>query len=104
MLICAAVTNAADRFVTFKNGEASFAIAKGGQVLNIVCDSEEDAGVMMALQSHQADLKAVTGVEPQLGQTLQEQCIIIGSPKSPLIRRLIKSGKIEKKDIEGKRE
>ena len=104
MLICAAVTNAADRFVTFKNGEASFAIAKGGQVLNIVYDSEEDAGVMMALQSLQADLKAVTGVEPQLGQTLQEQCIIVGSPKSPLIRRLIKSGKIEKKDIEGKRE
>ena len=46
MLICAAMTNAADRFVTFKNGEASFAIAKGGQVLNIVCDSEEDAGVL----------------------------------------------------------
>lgn len=49
MLICTVAVKAADRFVTFKSGEASFAIAKGGRVLNIVCDSEEDAGVVMAL-------------------------------------------------------
>ncbi len=104
MLSCVAVVQAADRFVTFNGKEASFAIAKDGHVLNIVCDAQEDEGVVMALRSLQADLKSVTGHEAQIGQQVQPQCIMVGSMQSALIRQLADKGKIDKKALQGKRE
>ena len=104
LLTVAAAANAADRFVTFNGKEAAFAVANSGTVLNIVYDTNEDEGVRMAIESLCADFKAVTGTAPQCGQTTADRCIIIGTTKSPLIRPLIQSGKIKKKEIEGKTE
>ncbi len=107
MLLAAVAAQAADQFVTFKKGDAALAVAKGGQVLNIVYDAQEDEGVRMAIESLQADFKAVTGVAPTLNtqlSTLNVPCIIIGSPKSQAIQQLMSAGKISKKDLQGKTE
>ena len=104
VLVSAVMANAADTFVAFKSEGSSLAIAKKGQVLNIVYDAHEDEGVVMAVKSLQADLKAVTGVEPAVGGQTAPQCIIVGSPKSETIQQLMSSGKIQKNDLQGKRE
>ena len=104
MLMMAVLAQAANQFVTFKSGEGNFAVAKGGQVVNIVFDAKDDEGVRMAIQSLQQDFKAVTGVAPQIGQTTADKCIIIGSLQSQCIQPLLKAGKIQKKDIQGKTE
>ncbi len=103
-LLCTLTANAADRFVDFQNGSKNFAVAANGKVLDIVCDSQEDEGVMMALESLQNDFQNVTGIKPRLVNETVIQCIIVGSPKSELVQQIIKSGKISKKEIEGKNE
>ena len=111
LAVVAVAAGAADQFVTFKNESGALAIAKGGQVLNIVYDANDDEGVRMAIESLQADFKAVTGVAPALHpspSTLHSspstQSIIIGTLQSQLIQQLLKAGKIQKKDIQGKTE
>ncbi|MBQ8714349.1 MAG: glycosyl hydrolase 115 family protein [Prevotella sp.] len=107
MLMTAVVIQAADQFVTFKKGDAALAVAKGGQVLTIVYDAQEDEGVRIAIENLQNDLKAVTGVAPTLSTQLptpNTPCIIIGSPKSQTIQQLMNTGKISKKDLQGKTE
>jgi len=49
--------------VTFKKNEAEFAVAKNGQVLNIVYDAQDYEGVRMAIESLRLDFKAVDGNE-----------------------------------------
>lgn len=104
MLVSAAVVNAAQQFVTFKSSEANFAVAKQGKVIDIVYDANEDEGVVMAINNLQTDLKSVTDVAPAIRQTATGQCIIVGSLKSQIIQTLIGVGKLQKKDLEGKRE
>ena len=107
MLMIAAVAQAADRFVMFKSSGSDFAVAKSGQVVNIVFDANDDEGVRMAIQSLQADFKAVTDNAPMLTSDLLRQtspCIIVGTLQSQFIQPLLKSGKIQKKDIQGKTE
>ncbi|MBR1413036.1 MAG: glycosyl hydrolase 115 family protein [Prevotella sp.] len=104
MMLCCLLMSAADQFVTFKGGEADFALAKDGKVLNIVCDANDYEGVKMALANLQNDLKSVCSIMPVLGQQTADKCIIIGSPKSLLIQQLMKSGKIKRSDLEGKTE
>ena len=107
MLLTTVAAQAADQFVTFKKGDAALAVAKGGQVLNIVYDVQEDEGVLMAIKSLQADFKAVTGIAPTANSQLptgNTPCVIIGSPKSQTVQQLMSTGKISKKDLQGKTE
>ena len=106
-LLCCMTVQAADQFVTFKSGESSLALAKDGTVLPIVFDAQEDEGVRMAIENLQADIKAVTGVAPTSGgqsTMANDQCIIIGNINTPLIQGLLSTGKIAKKDLQGKTE
>ena len=104
LLMTVAIANAADRFVTFRSGEASFAVAREGKVLNVVYDAREDEGVVMAVNSLLNDFQSVTGVRPVAGQTIAKECMIIGSPKSQLIQSLMASGKIQREALQGKKE
>ncbi len=107
MLVCAAITNAADSFVSFKKGDAGLAIAQNGQVLNIVYDANDDEGIRIAVKNLQADIKAVTGATPTLNtqlSTVNSPCIIIGSLNSQFIQSLTKKGKVAKKELQGKTE
>ncbi len=107
MLMTAIVIQAADQFVTFKKSDAALAVAKGGKVLNIVYDAQEDEGVRIAIENLQNDIKAVTGVAPTLNTqlpTLNASCIIIGSLNSQFIQQLTKKGKVAKKELQDKTE
>lgn len=53
------------RWLANKKNEAEFAVAKNGQVLNIVYDAQDYEGVRMAIESLRLDFKAVTGNVPQ---------------------------------------
>ena len=96
--------HAADRFVAFQQEPAAFAIAKDGKVLDIVFDSNEDEGILMAVGNLQDDLLSVCGTKPAAGQDASNQCIIIGSLQTKLIQGIVSSGKISKKELSGKRE
>ena len=104
LLLMASVTQAAEQFVSFKAGGKSLPIAKDGKVTNIVVDPKEDEGVLMAVRSLQADLKAVVGTEPVVGPITTAQCIIVGSVQSQLIQQLMAKGKVQREELEGKRE
>jgi len=104
MMVCCLLVSAADKFVTFMSGESNFALAKEGNVLNLVYDNDDYEGVKMALTNLQKDLNTVCGVTPLLGQQTTDKCVIVGSLKSQLIQQLIKSGKIKKTDLQGKNE
>ena len=113
-LLCCMTVQAADQFVTFKSGESSLALAKDGKVLPIVFDAQEYEGVKMAIENLQTDIKAVTGVAPTVSDQSSKfkvqssmvngQCIIIGNINTPLIQGLLSTGKIAKKDLQGKTE
>ena len=104
MMICLTVANAADKFVMFTKEGASLAIAKDGKVLDIISDINDYEGVRMALNNLQNDFRLVCGTAPAIGQQLQNECIIIGSMQTKLIQSLVNSGKLNKKELEGKRE
>ena len=104
MMICLTVANAADKFVTFTKDGASLAIAKDGKVLDIISDINDYEGVRMALNNLQNDFRLVCGTAPAIGQQLQNECIIIGSMQTKLIQSLVNAGKLNKKELEGKRE
>ncbi len=110
MLVCAIAAQAADQFVTFKSASGAFALAQQGMVVPIVYDANDDEGVIMAIHSLQADIKAVTGVEPALKPGTTDlnvgapACIIVGSSESALIQQLLKAGKVQKKELQGKHE
>ena len=104
LFACAAVANAAERFVSFEHGRGYFEVANQSQIVPIVHDADEDEGIVMAIRSLQSDLEAVVGAKPQIGQTTAEECIIIGSLNSPMIQQLMKTGKIAKQELQGKYE
>ena len=104
MLVSLAIVQAADNFVTFTNETSSFAIAKEGYVIPIVYDQTDDEGIKIALTSLQEDFQRVCSAKPVVGQNPADECIIVGSLKSQLIQQLMKSGKIGKKDLQGKNE
>ena len=94
--------HATEQFVTFNNG--ALAVAKGGKALPIVIGKDDYEGVRMAAESLQNDFLAVTGSKPELTNSANGDCIIVGSLKSSLIQQLVKSGKVSGKDLEGKNE
>ncbi len=108
LLISAMAAHAAEQFVTFqKSSDATFALATQGKVVTIAYDAQDYEGVVMAIKSLQADIKAVTGVEPTVTTqqpTPNTPCIIIGSEKSQLVQHLMNAGKIQKKELQGKTE
>lgn len=96
------IANAAEQFVAFNSGDMP--IARNGKALDIVVDEKDYEGVRMAAESLQKDLLAVCGTKPNLLKSGANECIIVGSIQSPLIQKMIKTGKINKADLAGKTE
>lgn len=73
---------------------------------SIWCDDAEHRGVLLAVRNLQTDFEKVTTVKPELSNIAgKEVRIIIGSfDKSPLIRQLVKTGKLDGKELRGKNE
>ena len=72
----------------------------------IWCDEREHKGVLTAVHNLQTDFGKVTNITPDLtNEKKQDIRIIIGSfDKSPLIRQLVRAGKLDAKELKNKNE
>lgn len=104
-MFSATISFSAEKFISYAPSIESFALAQNGQVVNLLCDSLEDEGIQMAINNLQNDFQSVTGNKPTLQSTATcSSCIIIGSLKSSFIKKLMATGKINKKSLVGKHE
>lgn len=104
-LLCSvASASAADKFLTYQTD--GFTWIKDGKALPILVDANEDKGVLRAVNNLQLDAFQVTGATPEIiRHPSGKQVLIIGTlESSQWIKELVQSGKINKEDLEGKRE
>jgi len=95
-----------DFFVSGKKSSSDFILAEKGVVAPLVVSAFDYPGVIEVMKYLQADVKAVTGVEPKLlldAIPENKQIVIVGTlGNSPLIDRLINTNKINVNDIKGR--
>ena len=103
-ILSTAFAEAAEKFVTFSGTGKDFAISKRGQTAQIIYDTADHEGVIMAIENLQEDICKVCGTRPELGTEPKRNCIIIGSYGSALISRLTADCKLEDKELKGKNE
>ncbi|MGL4519779.1 MAG: glycosyl hydrolase 115 family protein [Phocaeicola sp.] len=96
---------AAPTFVTHHPAQA-FVWIEQESALPILVDAKEDKGILRAIAHLQADAQEVAGVIPPLVNTITaKRLVIIGSLQgSHFIQELVKAGKIDGLQLEGKRE
>ncbi|RKN35116.1 glycosyl hydrolase 115 family protein [Streptomyces hoynatensis] len=103
-------TRAADRRSTFLSTSwqpGSLALVAHGRAVPLVVSGEDHPGVLRAVDDLRADIKRVTGVEPAVvrdrAPARHEEIVLIGTlGRSPLIDRLVQSGKLDVEGIAGK--
>lgn len=85
--------------------EDRFAVIENGRPTVILADESDNVAVQIALKSLQKDFLAVSGNEAGVVyEPSAERMIIIGSMDSKYISQIIKSKKIDKKELAGKNE
>ncbi|WP_114778608.1 glycosyl hydrolase 115 family protein [Botryobacter ruber] len=107
MVLFALPAWSADPFVKFSKEANSLPLVQEGNPLPILLDQGDFEGVRIAVTSLQQDFQAVTGKAPVLlnAASGNKEVILVGTiGKSKLIDGLLKSGKIKKKELAGKRE
>ena len=103
--MCLAVgAGAVETFVSFIPVGGSFAVVKGGKPVNVVCSHDDYEGVRMAAADLAKDFGRVSGTDAALVSAPRGECVIVGSLKSGLVRQLVKAGKVDGKQLEGKTE
>ena len=103
--IISLLISAADTFVIFTPADHHFPLIKNGKPCSILMDINEDKGVKMAIDNLQQDLLNVCGSQSEINtKASDKQCLLIGTLQTPLIQKLIASGKIDRKELEGKNE
>ncbi len=96
-----------NQFVYFSNSPQRFTVSTPEHIAPILIDANEDPGVVRAVKFLQADMKNVTSQEPVLLTARKElgSVIIIGSlDRSELIKEMVKAGKIDVRELIGKKE
>ncbi|WP_300724644.1 glycosyl hydrolase 115 family protein [uncultured Bacteroides sp.] len=98
--------SAADRFIYFKKAPGDFTVFANGTPCKILSDSNDDEAVKIALDNLKEDFFRVTGTRPEISSVAGQDSlyIIVGSMQTPLIQKLIKEKKIQKKELENQRE
>ncbi len=105
LAMCLAVSvGAVETFVSFSPVGGGFAVVKGGKPVNVVCSQDDHEGVQMAVANLAKDFGRVSGTDAAVMQSPQGECVIVGSLKSGLIRQLVKAGKVDGKQLDGKTE
>lgn len=105
LAMCLAVSvGAVETFVSFTPVGGGFAVVKGGKPVNVVCGQDDFEGVQMAVANLADDFCRVSGTKPAVTQQPQGECVIVGSLKSGLIQQLVKAGKVDGAQLEGKTE
>lgn len=93
-----------DRFIT--DGNIGFCWIQKGKAYPILVDSKDDKGVLRAVSNLQSDAFKVTGCQPEISNsTPSDKMLIIGSiEQSQWIEQLVKNGKLNASELQGKRE
>ncbi len=105
LAMCLAVSvGAVETFVSFTPVGGGFAVVKGGKPVNVVCGHDDFEGVQMAAANLAKDFGRVSGTDAAVMQSPQGECVIVGSLKSGVIQQLVKAGKVDGAQLEGKRE
>lgn len=95
-----------DFFVSGKKSSKDFILSEKEGVAPLVVSAFDFPGVIEAMKYLQADVKAVTGIEPKLvfdAIPQKQQIVIVGTlGNSPVIDQLVRSNKINVDDIKGK--
>jgi hypothetical protein len=107
VLLPASSLGAADTFVSFGPQDTGFAlVTPQNRSFAVWCDKAEHKGVLTAVRNLQTDFEKVTAVRPELVHDAGKGVrIIVGSyDKSPLVRRLVKAGKLDAGLLEDKNE
>lgn len=105
LAMCIAVgAGAVETFVSFTPTGGGFAVVKGGKPVNVVCGHDDFEGVRMAAANLAKDFGRVSGTDAALVSAPSGECVIVGSLKSGLVRQLVKAGKVDGKQLEGKTE
>lgn len=105
LLFISVFSNSANQFISFKRVDGSLQILKNGKVVNIIYDNSDQKGISIAINNLVEDFNRVCGVKPELLDEVKDKnCIIIGSIESKYIRQLIKSKKLDKRELQGKNE
>ena len=88
------------------NESNGFVWIQQGKAYPILVDSREDKGVVRAVANLQTDAGKVTGITPEIIHSVAgNRMLIIGSiENSSWIKQLLKAGKINAADLQGKRE
>ena len=95
----------AEKFITFNREESSFPVVANGKVVNIIYDNSDQKGISIAINNLVEDFYRVCGMKPVLlDNPAGDNCIIVGSLESKYIKQLVKSGKLDKKELQKKNE
>lgn len=105
LALCLAVSvGAVETFVSFSPVGGGFAVVKDGKPVNVVCSQDDHEGVQMAVANLARDFGRVSGTDAAVMQSPSGECVIVGSLKSGVIQQLVKAGKVDGKQLEGKTE
>ena len=105
LLFVSLALSAAEQFVIFKKNDKALPIINNGKVVNILYDDTDQKGISIAVKNLIEDFNRVCGVKPAiLSDASDNNCIIIGSLESKYIKQLIKSKKLDKKELQKKNE
>jgi hypothetical protein len=96
-----------EHYISAKKASGSFPLVAGGQAAPLYMSDNEWAGVQRAARDVQADIKRVTGREPQLltdaPAASQEPVVLVGTlGHSPLIDKLVQAGKLDVSNLAGR--
>lgn len=96
------------------NAEGFFTLIDDGKPVSIVMSADDLKGVGIALENLSADFEKVCGVKAPVYKSADGvvpaegaptgKCVIVGSVKSPLIAGLVKAGKLDGAQLDGKNE
>lgn len=95
-----------DKYVTSSASKDNFPLASNGKVASIFMSEDDYSGVKRVVGHLQNDIFTVTDTKPNIRMgksSLEDYVIIIGTlGKSTIINELVKTGKINAKDLTGK--
>ncbi|MBO7113975.1 MAG: glycosyhydrolase, partial [Bacteroidaceae bacterium] len=105
-LSCASALAADNKGIAFNELSADrFTLIENGKPVQILADEADKSGVQIALKALQQDFKAVAGQEAEvIYEPGQGKPVIVGTIDSKYIAQIIKAKKIDKKELQGKRE
>lgn len=105
LLIVCVNAFSANQFVVFQKKNNSFPLVQNKKIVNILLDSKDQKGINLAVENLREDCNRVFGLKPHLmTDVLESNCIIVGSLNSIYVQQLIKSKKLDKKELLSKNE